>query len=196
MANPEDSSRQEFWNVRYAKSKTPWDFGGVPADLTAFLKATAPARVLIPGCGRGYEVRAFAEKGWDVTAIDFSPVAAEQARAHLGEFGSRIILGDFFKYDLGEGCYDVVYERTFLCALPPRLWPAYAERVARLLAPGGKLAGIFLYGEEPHPPPYPITEERAGELLAGKFTLVRSAPVTDSLTLFAGKERWQEWEKI
>jgi SAM-dependent methyltransferase len=38
-----------------------------------------PAKALIPGCGTGYEVRAFHQAGWKVTAIDFSPVAVEQA---------------------------------------------------------------------------------------------------------------------
>jgi hypothetical protein len=40
----------------------PWDFGGVPVFLE---KHYGPGRVLIPGCGSGYEIEAFSSAGWD-----------------------------------------------------------------------------------------------------------------------------------
>lgn len=195
MSEPSDSSRPEFWDIRFASGKTPWDFHGVPATLNLFLKASAPGKVLIPGCGTGYEVRVFHQAGGEVTAIDFSPVAVEQARIHLGELARCVVSGDFFKHDLGGRCFDLIYERTFLCALPPRLWRAYADRMAQLLRPGGRLVGIFLYGEEPEPPPYPLSETKARELFETNFSRLRSIPVEDSLPLFAGQERWQEWQR-
>ncbi len=196
MTESDDSSQPEFWNARYASGKTPWDFHGVPATLDSFLKTTTPGKVLIPGCGAGYEVRAFFQAGWAVEAIDFSPVAVAQARTRLGGgVGQCVELADFFKYGRPES-FDMVYERTFLCALPPHLGQAYANRMAELLRLGGRLAGIFLYGEEPEPPPYPLTEARAGELFGEKFSLLRTISVQDSLPLFIGKERWQEWKRI
>jgi SAM-dependent methyltransferase len=188
-----DSSRPEFWDVRYAAGETPWDFHGVPAALKGFLKTSLPGTVLIPGCGAAHEVRAFHEAGWKVTAIDFSPVAVERARSELGTLANRIVLGDFFTHDFGSRRLDVIYERTFLCALPPDLWPAYIKRMTQLLRPGGKLVGTFLYGEEHDPPPYPLTPEKAHELFKEKFSLVKSSPVTDSLPMFADSERWHEW---
>ncbi len=188
-----NSSRPEFWDVRYAAGQTPWDFHGVPAALREFLETSQPGSVLIPGCGAGYEVRAFDETGWKVTAIDFSPVAVERARSELGALASSLVQGDFFTHDFGTQRFDVIYERTFLCALPPTLWPAYVERMAQLLRPNGKLMGIFLYGGEEDPPPYPLNNDKARELFKEKFSLVKSAPVPDSLPLFAGNERWQEW---
>ena len=193
MSETNDSSRPEFWDARYASSKTPWDFHGVPAALNSFLNHTRPGKVLIPGCGTGYEVRAFFRAGWEVKAIDFSPVAVAQARKHLDGLGHCVELADFFKYGREES-FDVIYERTFLCALPPNLWEAYADRAAKLLRTDGQLAGIFLYGEEPEPPPYPLTELRAQELFGTRFSLSRTAPVEDSLPLFVGRERWQEWK--
>lgn len=189
-----DSSRPEFWDVRYANGKTPWDLHGVPETLNSFLNTTAPGKVLIPGCGTGYEVRVFFRAGWDVKAIDFSPIAVDQARNYLGGLGHRVEQADFFTYGRGES-FDVIYERTFLCALPRDLWQAYADRVAQLLRPGGRLVGIFLYGEEPEPPPYPLSDTLAKELFEGRFSLLRSVPVEDSLPLFLGKERWQEWQR-
>src|SRR6267142_5626073 len=93
---PEDSSSPEFWDVRYASGETPWDFHGVPSALKAFLKESRPGSVLIPGCGAGYEVPAFHEAAWQVTAIDFSAVAVERARFELGTLASCVVQGDFF----------------------------------------------------------------------------------------------------
>jgi ubiquinone/menaquinone biosynthesis C-methylase UbiE len=188
-----DSSRPEFWDVRYASGETPWDFHGVPAALKAFFERSQPGSVLIPGCGAAYEVRAFHEAGWTVTAIDFSPVAVKNARARLGALAGSVVQGDFFTHDFRGKRFDAIYERTFLCALPPTLWPAYVKRMAELLRPNGTLAGIFLYGEENDPPPYPLNADKAQQLFKGTFSLIRTLPVSDSLPLFAGKEFWQEW---
>jgi SAM-dependent methyltransferase len=190
---PQDSSRPEFWDARYVSGETPWDFHGVPAALKAFLKTSHAGSVLIPGCGSGYEVRAFDEAGWKVTAIDFSRVAVERARSELGALSNRVVQADFFKHDFGSQRFDLIYERTFLCALPPDLWAAYVKRMMQLLRPGGKLAGIFLYGGQGEPPPYPLTPAKATELFGKNFSLIKTVPVTDSLPLFAGNERWQEW---
>src|SRR5450759_3548093 len=116
-----NSSRPEFWDVRYTSGKTPWDFHGVPAALKTFLKTSQPGNVLIPGCGTAYEVRAFHEAGWKVTAIDFSRVAVERARSELKTLARCVVHGGFFAYDFGSRHFDLIYERTFLCALPPDL---------------------------------------------------------------------------
>ncbi len=130
-----------------------------------------------------------------MTAIDFSAVAVEQAKNALGKLRDTVILGDFFSYAFGAIAFDIVYERTFLCSLPPRLWDDYAGRVAQLLRPKGMLVGCFLYGEESDPPPYPLKEDKAAELFCSRFKLVRSEPVSDPLPIFAGMEKWQEWRR-
>ena len=186
----------EFWDSRYREGRTPWDFGGVPNALTGWLASGAPAgRVLIPGCGSGYEVQAFHEAGWEVVAIDYSPSAVDRARRALGELGDKVVLADFFANDFGREKFDVVYERTFLCALPPRMWPAYARRMAELLVDRGKLVGTFFYGTNHDPPPYPLTPAAADAVLGYYLQRVSDEAVTDSLPIFGGKERWQIWEK-
>ena len=190
-----DSSRPEFWDIRFTAGKMPWDCHGIPDKLTAYLSQTPPGRALIPGCGSAYEVAAFHAAGWSVTAIDFSPIAVERAKNLLGPLRELVLCGDFFQYPLNESSFDLVYERTFLCALPPKLWPDYAARMRQLIRSGGKLIGFFLYGEESEPPPYPLTEAQADELFARDFTLTHEESVRDSLPVFAGKERWQEWTR-
>jgi hypothetical protein len=60
----DDSSRTQFWIERWESGKLPWDLGGIPPDLVSLLTRTqaSPTHVLIPGCGSGYEVRAFHEE--------------------------------------------------------------------------------------------------------------------------------------
>lgn len=167
------SDEVEFWETRYAAGKMPWDFRGVPRALTGWLtKANPPGRVLIPGCGSGYEVKAFQDAGWDVVAIDYSPAAVARAKTALGALADKVMLADFFARDFDGRQFDLIYERTFLCSLPPERWPAYARRMAGSLAERGRLVGFFLYGHEEEPPPYPMTEEAAQTLLGENFVRV------------------------
>jgi Thiopurine S-methyltransferase (TPMT) len=194
--NTGDSAQPDFWSQRYASGRTPWQLDDLPARLKVFIRSLpSKSTVLIPGCGEDFRtIEAFHLAGHDVMAIDFSPIAVESVKKSLPQFADKIILGDFFRYDFGPARFDVVYERTFLCSLPPRLWNDYAARVAELLRPKGTLAGFFFYGEESDPPPYPLTESKASEIFDGRFDLLTSEAVTDSLSIFAGSEKWQEWQ--
>ena len=198
MENSSDSNQPDFWTVRYAAGKTPWDFGGVPSALKSFLeRSSVPGRILIPGCGSGYEVHAFHAAGYDVSAIDFSPAAVDQAKKVLGVLSERVILGDFFMHDFGERRFDLIYERTFLCSMAPSRRPEYVNRMADLLVPGGRLIGVFLYGQwSSSGPPFPLTDTDAEQLFKKHFQLVWSEAMTDSLPFFRDMERWQEWLKI
>ena len=190
-----DSAQPDFWSQRYSTRRIPWQLERVPRNLSAFIRALHSRRkVLIPGCGEDYRtIDAFRHAGHQVTGIDFSPVAIEQMKKALTDIKGQVMLGDFFSFNFESASFDIVYERTFLCSLPPRLWTDYAARVAQLLRPGGALAGFFFYGKESDPPPYPLTESRASELFGNRFDLVKSEPVTDSVPIFAGTEKWQEW---
>lgn len=193
-----ESAAPDFWNQRYASGETPWVLEAVPQALEAFLCRTKPGAVLVPGCGKDHNViRAFVGAGFTTTAIDFSPAAVAQAKAVLSDLGDRLFVADFFQHDFGMSRFDVIYERTFLCALPPSMREQYAERVAELLRPGGVLAGFFFYGEEdPDGPPFPIARAKASKLFEKSFRLHHSERVEDSLPIFAGQEQWQEWERV
>jgi SAM-dependent methyltransferase len=189
----EDAAQPEFWEKRFREDFTPWDAGGVPAALGRFLKAEPRGqRVLIPGCGSGYEVRAFAEAGFEVLAIDFAPAAVERAQRILGPLAERVRLADFFESDF-ETPFDLVYERAFLCALPRRLWPRYAPRVSQLLRSEGGLAGFFYFDDGERGPPFGLKAGELEALLGERFDRVTDAAVSDSIPIFTGKERWQVW---
>ncbi len=192
----QDSSKPEFWDTRFRGGVTPWDAGSVPSALEIWLKKRSSSlRVLIPGCGTGYEVRAFAERGHNVLAIDFSDAALDAARRELGRLASLVRRDDFFS--LQEKPFDVVYERAFLCALPRRLWPDWGRRVAELVRPGGELAGFFYIDDNERGPPFGIARQELNSLLQEDFRLTEdlAIPAGESLPVFKGKEVWQVWER-
>src|SRR5687768_11317934 len=167
----QDSSRPEFWDTRFRDGVTPWDAAGVPPLLDAWLrKKPSPLKVLVPGCGSGYEVRLFAAQGHDVLAIDFSDAAIEAARRELKALSSRVRKADFFTFPAAP--FDLVYERAFLCALPRRLWPEWALRVAGLVRPDGELAGYFYIDDNERGPPFGTSRPGLSRLLAPGFDLV------------------------
>lgn len=186
------------WSSRYREGNTKWDLGRSPLRLLEFIR-TQPEKqsVLIPGCGRGYEIEDFQRLGHSVTAIDISSEAIRAAREQIGDIADSIICEDFFAFDLPVGYFDICYERTFLCAIPASLRAMYGRRVSSLLRGNGILAGIFHYGTpEDCDPPYPMTRDDKKEILEEHFSLMYDAPCSSGLPVFSEHdERWQVWRK-
>lgn len=185
-----------FWDERYAAGRIPWDQPKPPRVFMNFLTRHRHAgRALVPGCGSGYEVCALHKSGWKTVGIDYSPAAIARAQTILGPLSELVQHGDFFAQAPRLGIFDLVYERTFLCALSPDWRQAYGQRMAELIAPGGVLCGFFFFGPEEEPPPYPIRDGELGLILESNFERIEDKKVSDSLPLFAGKERWQVWRR-
>ncbi|MGB8338622.1 MAG: methyltransferase domain-containing protein [Burkholderiales bacterium] len=194
----QDSSLADFWNVRYADNTTPWDAGGVPLALQRYLSSHKnKGSVLIPGCGSAYEVKYFHQQGWNTLAMDFSDLAVKRAQANLGELAHLVILGDFFQQNFSGEAFDLVYERTFLCALPRKSWPQYAQRMAQILAPGKILAGFFYFNDEAKGPPFGLHADELESLLAPYFVPLDDQPVPpqESINIMQNRERWQLWQR-
>ncbi|MDB5790196.1 MAG: SAM-dependent methyltransferase [Massilia sp.] len=184
-----------FWDERFERGFTPWDLGGVPAALRDFTaRVDGPKTALIPGCGNGYELAWLLEAAWDAVAIDFSPAAVSRAKQAVGPWAVRVVEADFFSWEPPRPL-DLVYERAFLCAMPPAMWPQVAARWAALLPAGGLLAGFFFFGESPKGPPFGIRRADLDALLAPHFALIEEAGVADSLPVFEGRERWMVWRR-
>ena len=202
-----DPADPEFWNLRFEAAFTPWDQGGIPACLRQYVDdrlsaAQSPPskkyRVLIPGCGSAHEVKLFADLGWDVTAIDFSPAAVAQAKHTLGagsELASMVKEQDFFGEALGSERFDIVYERAFLCALPRKLWRNWAYQVAQIIPAGGQLIGFFFSDVSDKGPPFGLANEELEMILLPNFERTQLQKPADSIPIFAGKETWQAWTR-
>lgn len=191
----QDSGQPDFWDVRYQSGVTPWErieIGPEVAHWVDYLPTVS--HVLVPGCGSARDVRWLADKGFAVDAIDFSGEAIERAKAVLHGSSARLWQADFFAVP-EHSPYDLIFERAFLCALPPRLRPDYAAKMARLLRPGGLLAGLFYLAETDKGPPFGIAPEALTQLLGTDFTLLSSRQVEETLPVFAGKEFWMVWQR-
>jgi SAM-dependent methyltransferase len=148
MAGP----TKEFWQQRFAAGNTPWDRGEANPQLGAWLAAGVlkRCRILVPGCGSGYEVAALAAAGFEVTALDYASEAIGRARKQLDRAGldATLIEADALAWQ-ADRAFDAVYEQTCLCALYPDQWRDYADQLHRWLAPGGRLYALFVQWPRP-----------------------------------------------
>jgi SAM-dependent methyltransferase len=190
-----DPNSPAFWNERFEQHFMPWDQAGVPSAFQSFASRHTGEPVLIPGCGSAYEAAWLAEHGSPVRAIDFSQAAVAAARAQLGEQHAELVEeADFFTYE-PPFRPAWIYERAFLCALPLARRVDYARRMADLLPAGALLAGFFFFGATPKGPPFGIERGELEALLTPFFELLEDEPVTDSIAVFAGRERWLTWRR-
>lgn len=130
-------------------------------DLAGQRRKTA----FVPGCGKGYDVLLLASLGYDAYGLEVSEKAIEAAVLNASntydkykdssagegksDAGGRytFIQGDFFSdawlvdsaLNDKDFKFDLIYDYTFFCALPPELRPKWAARQATLLAQEGRL---------------------------------------------------------
>jgi SAM-dependent methyltransferase len=96
------------WDSRYAKEGLVWS-----AEPNRFLVPEArdlsPGRAIDVACGEGRNAIWLAEQGWDVTGVDFSPVAIDKARRLAEARGIRATwrVLDVVKDTLGRQDYDL-----------------------------------------------------------------------------------------
>lgn len=138
---------KDFWEERFASGNTPWDRGASSPQLGAWLASGAlrPCRILVPGCGSGYEVAELAMAKFEVTGLDYADeaIARTHRRISEAEVDAAIVRADVLAWQ-PDRPFDAVYEQTCLCALYPDQWGDYAERLRQWIRPGGKLFALFL----------------------------------------------------
>lgn len=131
---------QAFWDDVHRR-RDP-DRPGAPHDhLEDRLTAAPPGRALELGCGDGADAIWLAERGWQVTAVDISPVILEfgAQQAERAGVAERILwqpadLADWTP----DGSYDLVC--SFFLQTPEGLDRVAAfSRAAARLRPGGTL---------------------------------------------------------
>lgn len=150
------SKEENMWESRYQAGTIGWDRGITSANLSYWLDndLLKPCRILVPGCGNGYEVMTLAALGFDVVAVDIAPTAIENLRTMLGKenLSAELVLGDFLEWKPKEK-FDAIFEQTSLCALPPELWQQYEAQLYEWLKPKGKIFAQFMQiGREGGPP--------------------------------------------
>lgn len=140
-----------------------------------------PARLLVPGCGAGHEVRTLHARGYSVLAMDTADHRADPG-------GLPFHRGDFLAHSRDApdiGTFDLICEQGLLCRIAPDARAVYMAAAAALLRPGGQLFGAALDGDRfspdnptanPASPPFALTAAELLSLVAPAFEVIHLAP--------------------
>ncbi len=136
----------QFWEDIYLADDAGWDLGG-PTPIFRFIADDISAgKLCILGCGKGYDAVMFAERGFEVTAIDFAPSAvnAVEKLARKYDVKIKIIQNDIFSLTPEYlNTFEYVLEQTCFCAINPKRRKEYERLVYSILKVGGKLIGLW-----------------------------------------------------
>jgi SAM-dependent methyltransferase len=132
---------QTAWDERYAGPELVWGSG--PNCFVAEELATLPpGRAIDLGTGEGRNAIWLAERGFTVTAVDFSRVGLARAAGLAAERGVSVdwVHADLLDYQPTPGGYDLVL--IAYIQLPADRLTALARTAATALAPGGTLLAV------------------------------------------------------
>lgn len=126
------------WDDRYAASDLVWS--AAPNQfLPPLVDSMAPGSALDVACGEGRNAIWLATQGWDVTAVDFSPVGISKAQRLAGETDIDWVIADVVTY-VPERAFDLVI--VFYLHLPADEFLSAMRHAIGALAPGGTLFGV------------------------------------------------------
>ncbi len=141
------SDTVEFWDETWATMEHT--FADHDALLEEHGREPKPGRALDLGCGSGGNAVWLAERGWQVTAVDFSAVAIEKAKLLAAD---RLVEVEFIVSDVTayrpHGLYDLI--TTFYIQLWPEQRAQMLFAAVEALAPGGRL--LFVSHDQSSPP--------------------------------------------
>lgn len=131
----------EEWNQRYRQMASVW--GDEPNQFVAAALGDLPAaRALDLGCGEGRNALWLAERGWRVTAVDFSRVALDKGRDAAMARGLAVdwVEADLTAYRPESAAFAAVV--TAYLHLPAGALEEVLRRAAGAVAPGGVLVVV------------------------------------------------------
>lgn len=132
--------RREDWDRRWAERELPRTEPN--RFLVAEVEHLAAGRALDLGSGAGRNAVWLAERGWRVTAVDFSDVGMAKARCFAAARGVEVdwVLADLLAYEPPVSAFDLVL--YLYVQLPAEERRLVLERAAAAVAPGGMLLVI------------------------------------------------------
>lgn len=132
---------QTAWDERYAGPELVWG-AGPNRFVAGELAELPPGRAIDLGTGEGRNAIWLAERGFTVTAVDFSQVGLARAAGLAAARGVSVdwVHADLLNYRPAAGAYDLVL--IAYIQLPADRLTALARSAAAALAPGGTLLAI------------------------------------------------------
>ena len=183
---------QQQWFDRWQEGRIGFHVSGENPWLTRFAddvyaaETTATSRILVPLCGKTWDLLWLRSRFHAVIGVELVPQAVHDFFAEheltptqdtVGPFerfrhGNLTLLqGDFFELELShvdDQPFEAVYDRASLIALPQELRERYVPHLESLLAPRAQQLLITISYEEGKTtgPPHSVTEEEVHQLFA------------------------------
>lgn len=164
------------WNQRYVDRDTPWDSQIPSRELDRVLdEGRIPVgRALELGCGAGTNAVFLAQRGFNVTAIDLSPLALEQARERASAAGVDVhfIEADITRVLIERASFDFIFDRGCYHCVRRIDLAGFLKVVEHYTRPGSRwltLTGNANETGDPDKGPPRLTEQEIRTDLGGLF---------------------------
>ena len=180
-------------NLRYAAG---WYEGEPPSGaLRDFVQGRVPGRAVDCGMGSGRNAVLLASMGWQVTGMDLSDTAVQQARSLASKAGVRLqaVQSTYRDFDWGKDRWDLIVNVDAQDGFGAPNWPAsstfFSAPLVGALKPGG-----VLYIEAHVNVDGPNRLDGVGKLFPSLRVLkeeVVSDPLWEEHSKSAGSQRWK-----
>ncbi|MDF2143866.1 bifunctional 2-polyprenyl-6-hydroxyphenol methylase/3-demethylubiquinol 3-O-methyltransferase UbiG [Knoellia sp. p5-6-4] len=128
----------QTWDERYAAAERVWS-AGPNREVEAVAAGWPPGRALDLGAGEGRHALWLAERGWQVTAVDFSAVGIDRGRQEAARRSVDVewVVADVTEWEPAPGTlFDLVL--VAYLHIPQDAF----SRLGQWLAPGGALVVV------------------------------------------------------
>lgn len=169
------------WDAIYRSGSPPWETGEVASELVRVLdeRLIEPCSTIELGCGTGADAVHLAKQGFEVTGVDSSPLAIEQARHRARSAGVpvRFVLDDVFDFAQTAGQFDLIYDAGFYHSIRGVDLSRFLDMLWRITRPGSLyLALIGNTEEEAEGGPPQVAEHEIRFELTRLFDIVNLRP--------------------
>ena len=201
MKEAQTQDEQQYWTKRCLESSTGWDIGEASRPLISYCEQLKDKSIsiLIPGAGNAYEAAYLHQNGFtNLHVLDISEIPLQNFKEQNPSFPeTHIHHQDFFKH---KGTYDLILEQTFFCSMIPTAMNRvkYATKMASLLAPKGKLVGVWFnhpLTDDMEKRPFGGTQKEYEGYLSPRFDILSFEPCHNSIEPRLGNELFGIFQK-
>lgn len=190
-------NRFRFW-WRYWRGNAPWDTGIAPPEIVALAARLAPGKALDLGCGTGASSIYLAQRGWQVTGIDFILAAIHKAqqKARAAHLSIDFRVGDVSRLEglRLPGPFDLAVDVGCLHSLTPVQQQFYAKALAKLMRSGAIYALYAFAPRDLNGRRVGLTPDDVAQLFAPSFQV--ESVVTGQDTGGGAASAWYDLRRV
>ncbi len=147
-------NRKQEFEERYESGTTPWELNRPDSHLVHIIEKerVQPCKALEIGCGTGSNAIWLRNRGFEVTAMDFSELAIEKAKEKAGQEGADIqfLVNDFLLEKKALPEFEFIFDRGCFHAFDDKKdRKTFAKNAAGRLKQGGLWFSILGNADDP-----------------------------------------------